>query len=80
MVALSVDGGRLLMGEAKWRAKADAGWKPAPRARLDALPGAANVEAVRTLFVPDATAGTAAEIDAANVNVVDARTVMEVLR
>ena len=80
VVALSVDGGRLLVGEAKWRMKADAGWKPALPARIDALPGAANVEAVRTLFVPDATAGTAAEIDAASVNVVDARTVLEVLR
>jgi len=68
------------MGEAKWRMKADAAWKPTPRARLDALPGAANVEAVRTLFVPDAAAGTAAEIGVANVSVVDVRTVMKVPR
>ena len=80
VAALSLDGERLLMGEAKWRMKADAGWKPAPRAPLEALPGAAKATAVQTLFVPDAAAGAAAEIDAANVNVVDARTVMEVLR
>ena len=80
MAALSLDGERLLVGEAKWRMKADAGWKPAPRARLEALPGAAKAKAVQTLFVPDAATGAAAEIDAATVNVVDARTVMEVLR
>lgn len=80
VVALSVDGGQLLIGEAKWRMKADAGWMPAPRAHINALPGAAKAKAVHTLFLPDAAAGTAAEIDAANVNVVDARTVMEVLR
>ena len=42
-------------------------------------PARANAEAAHTLFVP-AAAGTAAGTDAANVHVVDARTVMEVLR
>ena len=57
-------------------------WCVKARSSLDGLSivkhGSA-VEAVRALFVLDAAAGTAAAIGAANVNVVDTRTVMEVL-
>ena len=73
-VALSVDGRRMLVGEVKWSARAVAGSKAGPHADPGALPGAANVEAVRTLFVPDAAGAPV------NVDVVDARTVMAVLR
>ena len=64
----------MLVGEVKWPAGAVAGSKAGPRADPGALPGAANVEAVHTLFVPDAAGAPA------NIDVVDARTVMAALR
>ena len=75
VVALSVDGRRLLVGEAKWSTKEGAGGsKPEESGQSVSLPGATGVEAVRALFVPDAIgAGT-------EVEVVDARTVMALLR
>ena len=75
VVALSVDGLRMLVGEAKWSAQEGAGGsEAAAHVRTSALPGAMGVEAVHALFVPDATRVRA------NVDVVDARTVMAVLR
>ena len=75
VVALSVDGRRLLVGEAKWTAKEGAGGvKRDLRASTPSLPGAAGVEALPALFVPDAAhSGAGAEV-------VDARTVMALLR
>ena len=75
VVALSVDGRRMLVGEAKWSAKEGTGGSMADvHGRTVALPGATGVEAVRALFVPEATRA------GAEPNVVDARTVMELLR
>ena len=74
VVALSVDGRRLLVGEAKWSVTEGAGvsWESAcPREVI--LPGAEGVEVVHAHFVPYAVrAGSEA-------GVVDARTVMELL-
>ena len=75
VVALSVDGRRVLMGEARWTARAGAGGAKADvNAGASALPGMAGVEAVHALFVPDAVQARA------GTEVVDARTVMELLR
>ena len=75
VVAFSVDGRRLLVGEAKWSAKEGSGaLKAEVPGHCVALPGATGVEAGRARFVPDAIgAGTEAEV-------VDARTVMGLLR
>ena len=75
VVALSVDGQRMLVGEAKWSAKERVGGsKSDVHGRTVALPGATGVDAVHALFVPDAVrAGVEAEV-------VDARTVMALLR
>ena len=78
VVARSLDGRRILVGEARWPAKgvAPAGWEPTRRAETRSLPGAADVEVVHVLFVPDAT-GVRAD---AGVEIVDASTVMTALR
>ena len=75
VVALSVDGRRMLVGEAKWSAKEGAGVSRADvPGRSVTLPGATGAEVVHALFVPDAIdAGT-------EVDVVDARTVMALLK
>lgn len=79
IVALSVDGNRLLVAEAKW---SDRG---APRHRANVrvlpeaasqLPGAGDCEVVHALFVPVAGA---AQDSASGVHLVDAAAVMEVL-
>ena len=64
----------MLVGEVKWQAKAATGWGTGAPADTGALPGAAEAEPVHALFVPDA-AGVAVDVE-----VVDARTVMAVLR
>ena len=74
VVALSVDGRRMLVGEVKWPAKALAKPEAVVPADTSALPGSAEAEAVRALFVPEGAGGETA------VDVVDARTVMNVLR
>ncbi len=80
IVARSVDGRRLLVGEAKWTVRA------APRARANApvdakalrgLPEADGRELVYALFVPEA-AGV--KDGAGGTHFVDAETVMQVLR
>ena len=78
VVARSLDGRRILVGEAKWPAKgvAPAGWEVGRRAGRGSLPGAADVEVVHALFVPDAT-GVRAD---SGVEIVDAKTVMTTLR
>ena len=78
VVARSIDGRRLLVGEAEWPAGAGA----VPVSRIGRirqavdLPGATSSEIVHVLFAPDARK---AEIGAGVVTV-DARTVMAVLR
>lgn len=53
LVARSLDGQRLLVGEVKWWAhKLDARVRPLPG--MDVLPGAANCEIVQAFFVPEA--------------------------
>jgi AAA+ ATPase superfamily predicted ATPase len=74
VVALSVDGRRMLVGEVKWPAKALARPEAVVPADTGALPGSAEAEPVRALFVPEGAGGETA------VDVVDARTVMNVLR
>ena len=78
IVARSVDGRRLLVGEAKWswRGVSAAGWEAGRRAGAGLLPGAADCDVVHVLFVPDATG---VETDT-GVAIVDAKTVMTVLR
>ena len=78
IVARSVDGRRLLVGEAKWTRSgaSTGGWEAGRRAGTGGLPGAADCDVVLVLFVPDATR---VEIDA-GVAIVDAKTVMSVLR
>lgn len=76
VVARSVDGRRLLVGEVKWSARRGAASRAAPRPGVDALPGAAGMEVVSALFVPEAAAMTDA---ATGVHLVDAGDVMAVL-
>ena len=74
VVAPSVDGRRMLVGEVTWPAKTVAGSKAGPHVDPRTVPGAATADTVRARFVPD---GTGVGIDA---EVVDARTAMAVLR
>ena len=77
IVARSVDGRRLLVGEAKWSARSGAVSRAGPRPGAEALPGAAGLEVVSALFVPEA----AVKIDASTgVHLVDAGDVMAGLR
>ena len=78
VVARSVDGRRLLVGEAKW--PAGTGVESVSRigrwTQAMDLPGATDCEIARVLFVPDAREAGAV----AGVVTVDARTVLAVLR
>ena len=78
IVARSLDGRRILVGEARWPAKgvAPVGWEAGRRAGAASLPGAADAEVVHALFVPDTT-GVRVE---SGVEIVDAKTVMTALR
>ena len=78
IVARSLDGRRILVGEARWPAKgvAPAGWERGRWAGTGTLPGAADAEVVHALFVPDATSVRADS----GVEFVDAKTVMTTLR
>ena len=76
VVARSVDGRRLLVGEAKWTEGGRARRRTA-RVAVPEMPGAEGCELVYALFVPEA----AAEKDeASGVHLVGAKTVMGVLR
>ncbi|MCZ0942126.1 MAG: ATP-binding protein [Gammaproteobacteria bacterium] len=77
VVARSVDGQRLLVGEAKWPANPYPASRAAPRPGVQALPGAAKAEIVHVLFTPQADA----PIDkTTGVHIVDAKQVMAALR
>ena len=78
VVARSIDGRRLLVGEAKWPASTATGpgSRLGRRAKTMGLPGAASSRLVHVLFVPDVMN---VETDV-GVEVVDAKTVMAVLR
>ena len=76
VVARSVDGRRLLVGEAKWTKRVDAQHR-ATRTDLPRLAGADGCEIVHARFVP----GTAAKKNASGgMSLVDAKAVMAVLR
>ena len=78
IVARSLDGRRILVGEVRWPAKgvAPVGWEAGRRAGAASLPGAADVEVVHALFVPDPTG---VRVDS-GVEIFDAKTVMTALR
>lgn len=73
IVARSVDGGRILVGEAKWGKRAIG-----PRlGSADILPGSTESEVVRVIFVPEADAVPSSSSDT---HIVDAGAVMRALR
>lgn len=77
VVARSVDGQRLLVGEVKWSETPSATSQAQARPGVETLPGAASAEVVRVLFVPQA----AAPMDPnTGVHIVDAKAVMAALR
>lgn len=77
VVARSVDGKRLLVGEVKWSRQAQATSRAVPRGPQPALPYAADCEIVHAMFVPNATVGLDEE---SGTYLVDAETVMRVLQ
>ncbi len=76
VVASSVDGRRLLVGEAKWTAHAP-NVRTRPLRGTEVLPGAADCEVVKVLFIPESAAWSRALSD---VIVLDARAVLGTLR
>ena len=77
VVARSVDGRRLLVGEAKWSARSGPVSRAGPLPGIGGVPGTAGLEAVGVRFVPEASA----RIDASTgVHLVDASDVLSVLR
>lgn len=76
VVARSIDGRRLLVGEAKWTATAGPVSRIGRQQQAVDLPGATSSEIVHVLFVPDAREAETG----AGVVTVDAGTVMAVLR
>ena len=82
VVARSVDGERLLIGEVKWslaplRAEDAAAQLTRLRTAARALPGADEAKVTYALFVPEGSAGVPADAD---VHVIDARAVLSALR
>ena len=77
VVARSVDGRRLLVGEAKAASRPLAAARGRFPPGAPALPGAAGLDVVPAVFAPLAAAAPAGE---GGVRVVDARTVFGVLR
>ena len=82
VVARSADGRRVLVGEVKWRGQGQPTRIPvaggvASQVDVGAIPGIADHDVVRALFVPASSERNGA---AASVHVVDADTVMAVLR
>ena len=55
VVARSVDGRRLLVGEAKWSSRSGPVSQAGPLSAIGALPGAAGLEVVGARFVPEAS-------------------------
>ena len=77
VVARSVDGRRLLVGEAKWSARSGPVSRAGPLLGISGVPGTAGLEVVGVRFVPEASA----RIDASTgVHLVDASDVLSVLR
>ena len=77
VVARSVDGRRILVGEVKWSARTGAVSRAGPRPGIEAIPGSRDREVVSALFVPEASTRTD---PATGVHLVDAREVMTALR
>ena len=82
IVAMSVDGERMLIGEVKWpqaplRAPEAAAAVTRLRVAARGLPWAREADVIHALFVPEASAGVSADAD---VHVVDARAVLSSLR
>ena len=77
VVARSVDGRRLLVGEAKWTQRALPAAALRFRPRAPPVPGAAGLEVVPVVFAPRANPAPGEE---GGVHVVNARTVFGVLR
>ncbi len=77
VVARSVDGRRLLVGEAKWSARSGPVSRAGPLPGIGGVPGTAGLETVGVRFVPEAKA----RIDASTgVHLVDASDVLSVSR
>ncbi len=77
VVARSVDGRRLLVGEAKWSARSGPVPRAGPLPDASTVPGASGREVVGVRFVPEASVGSD---PSTGVYLVDARDVMAVLR
>ena len=75
VVARSVDGKRLLVGEVKWTARHVETSRPGAGLRTGHLGDSGDAEVVQALFVPEDTATTTGP----DVHVVDARTIMRLL-
>ena len=76
VVARSVDGRRLLVGEAKWSARSGPVSRAGPLPDGSTLPGAPGMEVVGVRFVPEASVGTD---PTTGVHLVDAGDVLSVL-
>ncbi len=77
IVARSVDGRRLLVGETKWSARERTVSRAGRRMGVDAIPGTNDREVVSATFVPAASS----KMDSATgVHLVDARTILDLLR
>ena len=76
-MARSVDGRRLLIGEAKSTSRPVSPASLRFRPRVPATPGVGDLEIVPVAFAPLGTTGPAVE---GGVHVVDARTIFDVLR
>ena len=77
VVARSVDGRRMLVGEVKWPVREGAASRVGRRIGVEAIPGADDCEVVHALFVPQAAAKTDST---SGVHLVDAHAVMSSLR
>ena len=77
VVARSVDGRRLLVGEAKWPAQSRAASRAGPLPGIDTMPGAGDLELISARFVPEASVRTDTST---GVHLLDARDVISVLR
>lgn len=77
VVARSVDGRRLLVGEAKWTQRALPAAALRFRPRAPPVPGAAGLEVVPVVFAPRANP---APVEEGRVHMVNARTVFGALR
>ena len=77
VVARSVDGRRLLVGEAKWRSRPASAKARRPPAGPPPAPGIGDLAVVRATFAPRMTRATSA---ASDLHVVDGRAVFAALR